>query len=291
MIKLIGTNHRDVEDNPSDFGRLLFEEDFDALFVEGISSQALEKEKLNSFDELSEDIETELTEIYNDAQDIFYGLVNLKQGPEPDYVENEWLDEENRDSVTFLDDKRSYNHIEQSVVSGLRNNDIRFYTDGGLSKSSLDIMFENGEPTKQNYIDFLKNAIADDQMCTKELLYGAIDSSKRFSNGRRRFARNVYSNEEKAKELAVGLSGAKIDRWDVQDILVELRDSEYQDSRDQNWYNQISGYHDSNPGEDLLVIGGISHMVEGENTLAGMLEGEYGDDVSVEPFYEIRTTG
>lgn len=126
MIKLIGTNHADVEDNPADIGSLLLGETFDVLFVEGISSDISEQEINENFKELFEKVREELGE-FSDEEDIFYGLNNLKQGPEPEYVENEWLDEENRDSVIFLDDKRSSDHVEQSIVSGLRDTDMMFY--------------------------------------------------------------------------------------------------------------------------------------------------------------------
>jgi len=48
-----------------------------------------------------------------------------------------------------------------------------------------------------------------------------------------------------------------------------------QDPRDHNWHKQITNYMEENPYDEVLVIAGLRHVVDGENTLRRKLEETY----------------
>lgn len=279
MIELIGTIHTEIGKNPEDLARLLFDRDYDQLFVEGMSTERMDQEREESRDELYDVVQEELNfGLSRDEFDI--ELSELDTGPEPGYLEEEWLEPDNKENIVFLDNRRSFDHLRVSLINELKPlSDISVSTNT-LKPSSLSTQLRAGNDSREDYLKFLRYQVNED---AADVNYGAIETSVNFKNAKEEIADRCFRSYE--EEFLAGFERHDINRFDIQEIIEEGREN-FQDGRDEVWYEQIAEYLDENPEDDILVVGGISHMVSGSNTLRGILEEEY--EVEITPFYRMR---
>lgn len=271
MITLIGTQHSDVKSNTDFLEQVLSTEPYDHIFTEGISEQGFEQISFEELvDGLSESMGRELQ---------INGENPVNQGAEPQYFTNNPLvDEQN---LTFMDDVHAKDQMLYKIRDSLmprENPEI-----AGINKEQLEqrIIMEGAE--KEDFMDYLRNLRDRGE---REFGYSAISYPTRFNWYTKQLSADFImdtqgldimeqleeENDKYQKAFLDGFREHSIDRFDLQRLEAEERKSEFQDPRDHNWYKQINRYMEENPTDRVLVIAGLRHVVDGENTLRRRLE-------------------
>lgn len=298
MITLVGTLHSDVRRKSERLRNVVSALDPDHLFTEGMSLETIKREEEENLEHIYREVDRQLDlEItWERFEEDFNGIV---QGPEPDYIEHEigTLDPEN---ITFLDDNRSLEHSIYTVKELLDvfqngSDDV-----GGITQKELEQKIIQGTSSKEDFLDYFRN-LRDKGV--NELQYTAISYPTRFHGYKKKLSEDFGMNAETSlmdkldlandmyqKQFLQELQDHRIDRFDLQSILDETRDHEYQVKRDGDWYSQIIEYRQENPGEEIAVLCGLGHVTAVEDTLRDRLE-DYGYDrhsLQVKPYdYEL----
>ena len=283
MINLVGTRHSDVKGNTDLIENVILAKDFDHIFTEGISLESFDEVSLQ---DLKEGVESS---IGRELEELDEKPVN--QGPEPEYFTNNPLVDD--EDLTFLDDLNAKSQMEYLIRESLmpRESAVK----AGINKNELEqkIITEGAE--KEDFLDYLRR-LRD--RGDKELSYTSISYPARFCGYKRELSTDFImdtegidllqqleeENDKYQKAFLDGFREFGIDRFDLQKLQAEERNSEFQDPRDEDWYNQIVDYMEENPDDEVLVIAGLKHVIDGENTLRRRLEDTYGSDsVDVKP--------
>lgn len=279
MIELVGTSHDHVTRQYIE--KIIERERFDHLFVEGANSSTLSDiEHLfkNNSPKLSKQVPLKIHQRWNSG---------FNRGPEPRYVEDlieqqgyQHLQEK---EVTFLDD----DPVEYGDVLLTENNEGKQAKDvSKLSyeefKKKLEQGVERNDFTKyfRNIGEFSSNIKSVSLSNPRKFTYFLKEVSTDFSDV---IDENGNSGDDLFIDAALDFD---IDRFDLQHAIYDLR-KDFQDDRDQRWHAKISDYLDENPGEEILVMAGMNHMIEGDNSVRGLLEEDY-EEVEVHPmdFYQ-----
>ena len=283
MINLVGTQHSDVKNNTDLLENVILAKDFDHVFTEGISREAFEQVSLQELvDEVESSIGRELEQL---------GKNPVDQGPEPEYFTNNPLVDD--EDLTFLDDVHAKNQMLYIIRDSLmpRENPML----AGINKNELEqkIIMEGAE--KEDFLNYLRR-LRD--RGGKDFGYTAISYPSRFMGYKRElstdfimdtegldiFEQLEQENDKYQEAFLDGFTEFGIDRFDLQRLEAEERKTGLQDPRDYNWHKQIVNYMEENPYDEVLVIAGLRHVVDGENTLRRMLEETYSSDrVDVKP--------
>lgn len=262
MIKLVGTAHELV--GTGILQEIVSKERYDHLFVEGIDSETQKEiEKL-----LNED-RPETLDLPPKRHEQWEADVN--QALEPEFVERSPLLSD--DEVTFLDNEP----LEHAKV--LLSEDEAGTEKDQIGKKEFKERLENG-PERDDYIEYFRH-LSD--ISFYDLLSVSLSDPDRFRHFLNDFATGfvkIDENGEKepfyARYFFRKAEEHDIDRFDLQQTIYDHR-RDFQDERDQRWYDTISGYLEENPEDDILVIAGINHVVDGENSVRRLLEDEYGE--------------
>ena len=266
MIKLVGTQHSDIKNNVQLLEDVINSKNFDHVFTEGISNEAYEEVSLQ---ELIEEVETSIGRELRHL-----GENPVSQGPEPEYFTNNPLvDDENLD---FLDDVHAKDQMLYLIKDSLMPREDPIPE--GISKTELHekIILEGAQ--REDFMDYFRR-LRD--RGGKEFGYTAISYPSRFNGFKRELSTDFImdkkdldldqqleeENDKYQKAFVQGFRDYNIDRFDLQRLEAEERKRGLQDPRDHNWHKQITNYMEENPYDEVLVIAGLRHVVDGENTL------------------------
>lgn len=293
MITLVGTLHSDVRSDPGELENVLASTRFDHLFTEGMSGDTINQELTQNTDQILSGVEDELGGAFSQAS-FEYMTQNLQQGAEPDYIENEVGVLEPEDA-TFLDNPHS---LEQSIYTIKEH--LSAEIEGtrpvkGISKQNLEQKLITENASRDDFMDYFRH-LRDQGV--KDFHYTAISYPTRFHGYKQELSADFVMNgvsdvmenldmhqDRYQKEFLQGFQDYDISRFDFQEVIDETRDHEFQDPRDQRWCKQIDEYLHENPSDDVLVICGLNHVTDTENTLRRNLEDEYSfSQVRVKPF-------
>lgn len=278
MITLVGTKHSDVNDRPLLLDDALLSKIYGEVFSEGFS-----KEVHGSIDQ---------DELVDDLEDMLGREIEFTEG---DYVsrgiESRHMEESGivRDGFTALDDF----HPEYLITSQILL-DKEQPSNTGITRKQMEDKLMEDNVQREDLIDYLR-FLRDEQVAN--FGYVSISNPQRFENFKRDISTDFIQDttgltyEEAIKNthdqyqeaFLNGLNQYGIDRFDLQEIAEEER-LHFQDTRDRNWFHQITEYLENNPDEDILVVAGTRHIIDGENTLRRLLEEEYSSSqVDVKP--------
>lgn len=269
MIKLVGTSHKLID--PGDIETVLAEEDYDHLFVEGITSDTKQR--------IEELINEEGMAPGGDSDEKYQYLSNkVNRSLEPEYIEKTpFLTD---DQVTFLDDD-PIKHLETILLSEEEKDSRK----KGIDEENMLDKLIDGPPKREDYLDYFRHLRETDWY---EFFSVSLSNPERLDSFIRLLGKDFVINEgedtnklyanyfvKKAKEY-------EIDRFDLQEVIYEGR-KDFQDERDRRWYEKISEYKEENPEDDILVISGLNHFVDGEKSVRGLLENNH-ENVETAPF-------
>lgn len=283
MIKLVGTLHSKIAEEQGPFFEFLDQNNPDQLFVEGMSSQGIEGGKIAFEEELIDFAGRELDENF-DEEEVIDAIEDINQGPEPGLVEEEWMYDQNKDDIVYLDDKRPLDHLEHTINEELAAQEQ--WKAKPIDEKKLTELIENGHDYRPNYLQFLKYSMKN----LPDTMYSAIETSDNFRKGKIRTLNYFFDEDAQIRrKVKSSLEDYDIDQSEFQNIIEKQRQSSYQDKRDKVWYDQISKYAEENPEDDILVLAGLAHMIDTDNTLRSLLEQDY--EVVVEPYCRVDTFG
>lgn len=287
MITLIGTVHSDVRKHPNKLEDQISRYRFDHIFVEGMSDEVLQSRSEDAVETIYEEVKEELTR-NNFTEDTFRSVLgDIQQGPEPNYIQNNSsIDPE---KVTFLDNDNCVVQSGYTVKEHILAEE-KVGPKDGIDKLELEEKMLREKDTRKDYIDYFRFLRESGY---PELDYTAISNEQRFNDYMKHLAKDFSNGNSLAKELDLNnydeifrdsIEEYDIDRFDLQELIHEDRDHDFQAPRDQLWYQQVSEYVDQNPEESILLVCGLNHLTAKEGTLRSRLENEgYSDEIIVRP--------
>lgn len=260
MIKIVGTNHEDSKKNGfriDERHRLDF---FDKIFTEGFSKQG--------WKEFNDFIDDRL------AENPFYTPESengRNRGAEP------WKFDELDQDVIYLDDYLSPEVKEEMLIASMENpEDSEAYPMEFIGKK-----ISRDEESREAYLNFMRKirdmAFEVDQ---GDSSYYALNedgfkkmievSAEHIGDQTPEEIRKEKLDYEKA--FLEGIEKYDIEFPDYVDVHAESR-PQFQDKRDQEWYEQITGQIDQE--NNVLLVTGIHHALDHDETIRGLLEEEY----------------
>lgn len=278
MIQLVGTKHSDVNNHSFLLDDALLSRIYGEVFSEGFSKEV--HGKIDQ-DELVNDLEDML-----DREIVFNESDYVSRGIESRHMEESGIV---RDGFTALDDF----HPEYLMTSQILL-DKEQSSNTGINRKQMENKLVNDDVQREDFLDYFR-FLRDEQV--SDFGYVSISDPQRFENFKRDISTDfIQDNDDLTYEEAMenihdqyqeaflnGLNQYGIDRFDMQEIAAEER-LHFQETRDRNWFHQITEYLEQNPDEDILVVAGTRHIVDGENTLRRLLEEEYtSSQVDVKP--------
>lgn len=271
MITIVGTNHRDFKENELELDDAVRLSHYDHIFTEGFSEDGL-----NMLDNEVQKIVEQNNELKEeDASE-------LVRGPEPQALEAE-TDAE----ITYLDEGISQEVLEDVARAALekgkekrKNNN-----DEVTPYPNLNEILLTGEPDRSDYLDFFedlrdgKNYVFQSYAAISEDGFEQMidHAAEEFDDSGTVTQITVANNSQ---EFLEGLEEYDVTFEDYINTYAEVR-REFQDQRDQEWYEQIDEQIDED--EHTLIVTGIQHALDYEDTVRNHIQENY-DDLVVLPY-------
>lgn len=262
MITIVGTHHRDIQENDFLINRRVKLDRFDVIFTEGISP----------------DTDSFLQQVNNavDGEEDFNNLApsDIGRGSEPEAFDNVdaevvYLDENltdetvlelarNTNGETEFREVYPFDRIEHELIKGTdsRADYIQFFRDLRDMDISEDDAYSDYASLKEKDFDRLMQFSADQLDRTENKWGFEIDYSESFLEG---LKEHDVTFEDYVKVFAENRNG-------------------FQDRRDQEWHEQITEILEE--GQNALLVTGIQHALDYENTVRNLLEQDYSTSVS-----------
>lgn len=267
MIKIIGTNHEEFRRKEFDIENRHRLSNFDKIFTEGFSQEGFDD--LVNFIMLGLPADPDLRSRVRE---------DMKRGPEP--IKFDSIDEE----VIYLDDE-----VSDKVLEGMEEASSEEAEGDAYPLEFLGEKIADGQETREDYIEFMQKirdfefdvdggyssyaALSRDGF---QSLMDELGAKMEEDVDPRKIDREIDIEEIFQK----GLEDFDITLEDYQNVYAESR-QDFQDKRDQEWYEQITGQIDEE--DNLLIVTGIHHALQTDETLASLLSEEY--EVNVAPYH------
>lgn len=265
MIKIIGTNHEEFRRNDFNIDKRHRLGNFDKIFTEGFSQEGFQELVQFVMNGLPADPELRA----NVRED-------MHRGPEPKKLDS--VDEE----VTYLDDE-----VSDKVMEGMEEASNKEAGDGdAYPLEFLGERIAEGQETRDDYIEFMRKIRdMDFEEDGGYSSYAALSEEgfNTLMDDMGAVMENDVDPRKIDEELDIeeafhrGLDRYEISLEDYVDVQAEKRE-DFQDQRDQEWYEQITSQ--INDEDRVLIVTGIQHALETEDTVAGLLSQDYNVDVA-----------